>query len=172
MKEVKLVLPSAEYKESFLEALQEFHIEGRNLDLDALDLEHDFDSFVRRKAGEPEGKFLPEGFVPQTDYWLVHGDEYLGHIAIRHLLNDTLMQRGGNIGYAIRPSKRRQGYGTIILKLGLEKAKMLGISRALVTCDKDNIASRQIIEKNGGILENESVGDKGETVLRFWVPTA
>lgn len=42
----------------------------------------------------------------------------------------------------------------------------LGIERALVTCDVDNVASRRVVEKNGGVLEDEYRGK-----LRFWVPT-
>jgi predicted acetyltransferase len=36
----------------------------------------------------------------------------------------------------------------------------------LVTCDDDNVASRRVIEANGGRLEDVR-GHK----LRFWVPT-
>ena len=36
------------------------------------------------------------------------------------------------------------------LSLSLEKAKELGIQKALVVCDKDNIGSLKTISKNGG----------------------
>jgi predicted acetyltransferase len=36
----------------------------------------------------------------------------------------------------------------------------------LITCDVDNIASRRVIEHNGGVLE-----DQREQKLRFWAPT-
>lgn len=49
-----------------------------------------------------------------------------------------------------------KGYGTLLLKLGLEKAKELGLKdKVLIICDDDNIGSYKIIEKNGGILENK-----------------
>ena len=48
----------------------------------------------------------------------------------------------------------------------LPHANLLGIDPALVTCDVDNVASRRVIEANGGILEDERRGK-----LRFWVPT-
>ena len=74
------------------------------------------------------------------------------------------------MGYDIRPSKRRRGYGKKILQLTLEKAKELGMERVLVTCDVNNEPSRKIIEQNGGILENkvpnpETGTDKG----RYWI---
>ena len=34
-------------------------------------------------------------------------------------------------------------------------------------CDVDNVASRKVIEVNGGVLEDERGGK-----LRFWVPTS
>lgn len=60
---------------------------------------------------------------------------------------------GGHIGYDIRPSARGHGYGTLIIKLGLAQAKAIGLTKALVTCDPTNLASKKIIEKNGEILE-------------------
>lgn len=62
------------------------------------------------------------------------------------------------------------GYGTQILALVLPKAKELGIDRLLVTCDATNIASRKIIEKNGGILESQLPNPAGgPDKLHFWI---
>ncbi len=85
-------------------------------------------------------------------------------------MNEFLLMMGGHIGYEIRPSRRKQGYGTEILRLGLEKAKELGLQRVLVTCDEDNIGSKKIIEHNGGKFENAIVME-GDTVkkLRYWI---
>ena len=170
MGDVRLVLPSSEYKGSFLEALREFQEEGRYTDLDLKELEEDFDTYVHkflRAAVEPE-----EGKVPDTYFWLVDGDEVIGRVSIRHTLNEKLRSVGGHIGYDIRPSKRRLGYGTKLLALALPEAKKLGIDSALVTCDVTNIGSRKIIEANGGVLEDEVPGEEGEpNKLRFWIET-
>ena len=40
-------------------------------------------------------------------------------------------------------------------------------SSALITCDATNVASRLVIEHNGGILEDERAGKR-----RYWVPTS
>lgn len=46
----------------------------------------------------------------------------------------------------------------------------LGIDRVLVTCNKENTASRKTIEKCGGQLENEYYDeDELQTYLRFWI---
>jgi predicted acetyltransferase len=50
-----------------------------------------------------------------------------------------LLQMGGHIGYEIRPSRRGQAYGKLILKYGLDRAKAFGLERVLLTCDEDNL---------------------------------
>ncbi len=169
-----LVLPSEQYKESFLEAVAEQEPSGPNR-LEGEQYEkfnNDFETWLAYNKDEREGRNLPEGWVQQTVYWLVEGDKFIGRVSIRHVLNDHLMIMGGHIGYTIRPSERHKGYGNLALKLALPKAREIGIESALLTCNKENIASRKIIEKNGGVFENEKIGADGHTKLRFWVPTS
>ncbi|MGB4966272.1 MAG: GNAT family N-acetyltransferase [Microgenomates group bacterium] len=154
---MRLVQPQEQYKESFIEAIKEFQSNdplGRYVDLDAEDIDKNFSSYIANLDAESKGIDLLEGRVPQTTYWLIDNDEFIGRVRIRHSLNDTLMKIGGHIGYDIRPSQRKKGYGKAILKLVLPFAKKLGIDKALITCDVTNIASKKIIEANGGILEN------------------
>lgn len=106
------------------------------------------------------------GFVPATELWWVEGDQFLGRIGIRHRLTPALLEVGGHIGYDVRPSARRRGHATAMLLNALVVARDLGIERALVTCDVDNVGSRAVIERNGGVLEDERAGK-----LRFWVPS-
>ena len=60
-----------------------------------------------------------------------------------------------------------------MLKLALIKCKELKINRVLITCDKENIASRKTIIANGGVLENEVLDDvhlgKSGTIQRYWI---
>ena len=53
-----------------------------------------------------------------------------------------------------------------MLRAGLLVARDLGIEQALLTCDWDNVGSRTIIERAGGVLE-----DRRGVKLRYWVPT-
>jgi predicted acetyltransferase len=104
--------------------------------------------------------------VPETVLWWVHGSEFLGRLSIRHCLTPSLERVGGHIGCEVRPPARRRGHATAMLRAGLPIAARLGIDPALVTCDVDNAASRLVIERAGGRLD-EPYG----TTLRFWVPT-
>lgn len=116
---------------------------------------------------------LKPNYVPSYDYFIVDGDKFIGQISIRTELTPKLLQFGGNIGYGIHPKYWKQGYGTMALKLGLEKAKEIGLKdKVLITCDDDNIGSYKIIEKNGGILENKIENTDDDEVFltrRYWV---
>jgi predicted acetyltransferase len=169
-----LVLPLEKYKESFLEALaeqtpeQESPLEGESYKR----FNGDFGAFLAYMKDESEGKNMLEGRVPQTVYWLVEGDKFIGRISIRHFLNEHLKNMGGHIGYSIRPSAREKGYGSLMLTLALPKAKEIGIDPALITCNSTNIASKMIIEKHGGVPDVSYTTPEGVMKLRFWVPTA
>jgi len=113
---------------------------------------------------------LTEKNVLADSYFLYRllDDKIIGSIQIRHSLNEDLKSYGGHIGYSISPLERKKGYGTLMLSLVLEKAKTLGINKVLITCDKDNIASRKIIITNGRILENEIIFHES-IIQRFWI---
>lgn len=114
-------------------------------------------------------RMYEKGLVPSSMYFLIDNhNKIYGAIDIRHELNDYLLQYGGHIGYGIRPSQRRKGYASQMLTLALPIVKELGISKALITCDKNNTGSAKTIMNNGGILENEVInGD--EITQRYWI---
>jgi predicted acetyltransferase len=167
-----LVLPSTKHKDSYLEAIQEFsarhlqEFEYKNIDV----MKGNFSKYVEKLRGCSDGIGLPAGYVAHTEYWLVDGEKYIGRLDLRHKLNDHLREVGGNIGYDIRPSEREKGYGTQILKLGLEKAKELGLKKVLLTCTDGNTPSEKIIVKNGGVYEDKKFHE-GHRVFkkRFWI---
>jgi len=165
-----LAEPSVAYRDSFIQSVREFQAEGRQLHYDLNSLTGDFGAFVQGLHDQKDRSKLKSGRVPASDFWLIDDNEFIGRLSLRHELNEYLLKIGGHIGYEIRPSKRRQGYGTEILRLGLEKARELGLRRVLVTCDEDNIGSKKIIEHNGGQLE-DVLEIEGESVrkLRYWI---
>jgi predicted acetyltransferase len=168
-----LAEPSLTYKDSFIAGTRESQAEGLELFFNLQDLSENFGAFLQRlRNGDDRAKISPDR-VPMSDFWLIDGDEYVGRLSLRHELNEALLVWGGHIGYQIRPSKRRRGYGKEILRLGLIKAKERGLNRVLVTCDEDNIGSRKIIEHNGGQLENIiEVKDSPVRKMRYWIDIA
>lgn len=111
---------------------------------------------------------LPEGRVPATFMIAEDNGELVGRTSIRHELNDFLFSVGGHIGYGVRPNYRRQGYATEILKQSLTYINQLGITEVLVTCLDDNVGSFEVIQSQGGILENK-VEYEGGLWRRYWI---
>ena len=95
----------------------------------------------------------------------------VGFVNVRHRLNRALAARGGHIGYSVRPSEWRKGIRQQILRQALEVCRALGIARALVTCEKGNVASAHTILACGGILDDERLGADGTVIQRYWVQT-
>lgn len=128
---------------------------------------HDFD-FYLKNLEQNEQK---EGYVPDSTFFLYDEsrDRLIGAVNIRHYLNESLLKSGGHIGDGIRPSERRKGYATLMIKLALEECKKLGINKVLMTCDKDNIGSAKSIINNGGVLEDEFINDEGILEQRYWI---
>ena len=128
---------------------------------------HDFDYYLAHL----ECAEAHDGLVPDSVFFLLdkQRDRLLGAVNIRHYLSESLLQSGGHIGDGIRPSERRKGYGTQLIRLALVECRRLGIQRVLMTCDKDNVASAKTIVRNGGVLENEFVNDEGVLEQRYWI---
>ena len=117
------------------------------------------------RYGDPSAE-LPEDRVHCDYFWITDGAEVIGFLALRHRLNDYLLREGGHIGYSVRPSRRREGHASRALARSLTRAARLGLDRVLLTCDEDNLGSRMVIEKAGGVLEDVRAGKR-----RYWIPT-
>ena len=172
----KLVKPALEYKNSYIEALHEYHAEGRYKFLDPDEISKTFEKFVsdlnagKRHLHKPYADWVEP--VPETALWLVKEDRYIGSFNIRHRLNWHLEKWGGHINFVIRPSMRGKGFGKKILQKGLPIANYLGIERALFTIDKDNKSAIHVLEFCGGELEDEtSATEQFPARLRYWVNT-
>jgi predicted acetyltransferase len=112
----------------------------------------EFSDFIRGRIALSRGDNLLPNYVPQTNYWLVIDSYPVGVGKLRHALNDQLRKSGGHIGYSIRPSERRKGYGTMMLAELLKRAADRGINEVMLTCEPNNVSSRKVIEANKGIL--------------------
>ena len=176
---IDLVAPDSQYAAAFLEMAEEFRSAGEpRYDMDLPLLQMNFAAFIERLRRYSQGENLPNGHVPVDEYWLLEpaSGRILGAIRLRHRLNPYLEERGGHIGYAVRPAERRKGYGTRMLGILLgwlrdptwRQERGLDLQRVLVTCHTENIASARIIEANGGVLENR-VWSEGELISRYWI---
>ena len=171
---LKLVRPELKYADQVMQYKEDMAANNDSLDgcagledVETFSEWIDFENRLRKKYGE--------GYVPSEVFLAVRvdDDKVVGIIDYRHPLTPFLMQYGGNIGYSILPSERRKGYASEMLRLMLDICIAYGEKRVLLTCDKDNDASRLTIIKNGGKLENEIIDDVGlgqcGIIQRYWI---
>ena len=62
------------------------------------------------------------------DFFLMEADGWIGKLTFRPRINAKYLHTSGHIGYEIRPPKRQQGYGTMLLRLGWRKCENAGLT--------------------------------------------
>lgn len=90
-------------------------------------------------------------------YLCFDGGNLIGLLSIRYELSEEYHEKYGDIGYGVRPEKRRQGYADEMLRYALKVCHEQGMSEVMLGCFTDNVASMRTIQKNGGefLWENE-----------------
>jgi predicted acetyltransferase len=173
-----LVPPDVRLRSSWAEAIVEFgddvmHASGLWDFDDGVDVTtEDGDAIVAHLLAYADpATEIPAGRVHCTYLWITDGEgdgeELVGYLAIRHTLTPGLLLDGGNIGFSVRPSRRREGHATRALALAVRRAADLGLDRVLLTCDEDNEGSRRTIEGCGGVYRDSVDGKR-----RYWIDTA
>jgi predicted acetyltransferase len=117
----------------------------------------------------PDGSTVPR--LPGYRRWMWDG-EFCGVIGFRWqpgtpALPPTCL---GHIGYSVVPWKRRRGYATQALAQLLPDVGGGGLPYVELTTDAANVASRRVIEANGGVLVEEftkPAAQGGTPGLRF-----
>lgn len=133
---------------------------------------HEYETWLNLLTIYENEKTCPKNVSPGYTFFLIKEstNKIVGITNIRtSCKNLNVYLHGGNIGYSIRPSERKKGYGKKILKLCLNKCKEMGIDNVIIVTSDDNFASRKIIESNYGkfISTIPSSEKKGHKDLRY-----
>jgi predicted acetyltransferase len=166
-----LTRPSMEYEDSYLEAMRETPLQEINNNPELrVQRREEFAVLVQTSRGVSfDG--MPE-HPPEEYLWLIDRGEFIARAFFLHWLNDFRRKTDGQIDYWVRPSRRRQGYGRLLLRLLLERYRQLGAKRVFISCLARNTASRRIIEANGGVFDSEILSPEADGTQprrRYWI---
>jgi predicted acetyltransferase len=171
---IELVRPTTRLHASWIESRDDWgrgvHQDGAGLrPADEVDSMPGFAAWIQRLHREEDPAVpVEEGWVHCTYRWVVEGDKVLGAVALRHELNNFLLNAGGHIGYGIRPTARQRGLASWALGEMLGEARRLGLGRVLLTCNVENVASARTIEGHGGMLDDIRDTELGR-LKRYWI---
>lgn len=152
MKNIYLVTPSKEMFSQYKEMMDEWNMEGSRISPWPLQLEYHteelYNNMLKRVSDAEKGINLGE-FASSSTYWLYdeENNKIIGASNLRHYLTERGVKLWGHIGYGIRPSERRKGYATELLKLTLEKAKEHNLDKVYLGAYTGNVGSWKTMEK-------------------------
>ncbi|MBJ8326280.1 GNAT family N-acetyltransferase [Streptococcus pacificus] len=163
---MQLRRPNVDDQATILEMIKEFEDQKSQHDGGFWNpREFSYSDWLQQNREYEMGINIPSQFVPSIQLVSFDDDNRaIGFLNLRLRLNDYLKQKGGHIGYSIRPTERGKGYAKEQLRQGLQLAKAKNITSVLLTCHKDNLASKKTILACGGRYE-----DTHDNVERYWI---
>ena len=172
---MKLIFPNITYKEKAIQFIGEFREHNSAINgtggLDDYLEKSTYEKWLKKIISEIDIANIPQSKVPALTYFYVREDDntIVGMVNLRLALNDFLRKEGGHVGYCIRPTERNTHYATDMLGKALQIYDKLGIKEIILTCDKLNIASANVIKKCGGKLDSEFYSDAFKEVIERYV---
>lgn len=172
---MKLVFPSLIYKDKAVEFINEFYEYNSDINgsgaLDGYLENSTYEEWMKKVYADIDIANIPQPRVPALTYFYVREDDdkIVGMINIRLALNEFLKKEGGHIGYCIRPTERQKHYATDMLKNALKVCDTLGIKEVVLTCDKSNVASANVIKNCNGELTEEFYSDTFKEEIQKYI---
>ena len=152
---IKLIRPSKELKEKALAFKKEFFDNNESVinGSELLDNTDDYDQWLAAvTANTNPATVNPVWVLTDTFFAVDDNEKIVGIIDLRHELNDFLKDCG-HCGYSVRPSERRKGYATEMLRQLKIIAKDSGMKDLQLAVERSNESSVKTILKNDGVYE-------------------
>lgn len=165
---LSFILPAAEHRGDVLRFYDEFE---KNHEA-CIGYRHhaDYDKWLLDMQNRKTATDLPDGYVRENFYLCYEDNDLVGVFSLKFELTQFLLDFGGHVGYAVKPSCRNRGLATEILRQGLTIAKEFGFKKILAVCDEDNFPSEKVILRNHGVFENKLFDDEENVfVKRYWI---
>ena len=156
---IRLIRPTKQLKEKAIEFKNEFIANGENVinGSELFDKTDDYGEWLNSVTANTNAKTVnPKWVITDTFFALDENGKVVGIIDLRHSLNDFLKNMG-NCGYSVRPSERRKGYATEMLKQIIKHAGTIGMRELYIAVEQKNDPSIKTILKNGGVFERSFV---------------
>jgi predicted acetyltransferase len=156
MDNIILVRPTKDLENQVIEYKMEHfsHGETEINGSELLDKTENYDEWLEMVTKNISKDTVNQNWVVTDTFFAIreYDKKIVGIIDFRHELNDFLKDFG-HIGYSVRPTERKKGYATEMLRLVLDIAKKTGLERVELSCKKNNIPSVKSIIKNNGVYE-------------------